>query len=77
MSDVRIPSDRPRRVAPVSQALPLQVPVDKTVELPEVLPTKERRKKQRRKGIAYRKPLIELRDRFDRRRQQRSIDDEA
>lgn len=76
MSDMRITpiASRPTRVEPVSQTLPKSVPVEHQVDQPESHPNEERRKNQRRKGRAYRRPLIELRTGDDRRRGQHAVD---
>lgn len=73
MSDIRI-SNGPLKVTAVSQTLPKNVHVDKTVDLPESIPSRERRRQQRRRGRAYRRPLIELRTGHDRRRGDEKID---
>ncbi|AFU97824.1 hypothetical protein [Simiduia agarivorans] len=69
MADMRIPPIAAARtkVEPVSQTLPKAVPVDQQVELPAESPNQERRKRERRKGRAYRRPLVELRSGEDRR----------
>lgn len=76
MSDIRVTpiANRPTRVEPVSQTLPKSVPAEHRVDQPESRPDQERRQKQRRKGRAYRRPLIELRTGDDRRRSQNAID---
>lgn len=76
MSDIRIPSNTVT-VAPVSQTLPKLVNVEKAVDLPADSPSKERRRHQRRRGRAYRRPLIELRIGQDRRRTDHKVDVDA
>lgn len=69
MADMRIPPINSARtkVEPVSQTLPKSVPVEQQVEAPTQAPNEERRKKERRKGQSYRRPLVELRSGDDRR----------
>lgn len=73
MSDIRIPN-HVLSVAPVSQTLPKHVNIEKAVDLPDNSPSKERRRQQRRRGRAYRRPLIELRTGQDRRRGDHKVD---
>lgn len=69
MADLRIPPIAAARtkVEPVSQTLPKTVPVEQQIELPAETPDQERRKRERRKGRLYRRPLVELRSGEDRR----------
>lgn len=78
MADMRIPpiSSTRTKVEPVSQTLPKAVPVEQQLELPAESPNQERRKRERRKGQAYRRPLVELRS-GDERRHNSLIDTDA